>query len=54
MTIEKMVFYGAIVFMSCLFMLITHCTYQVATCKKEAIKAGIAVEKIDIACRMDH
>jgi hypothetical protein len=46
-----MIFYGTVILILCITMLITHCTYQVGACKVEAIKAGVPTEKIANLCR---
>jgi len=45
-----MLFYGAVIAMLCGTLMITHCTYQEAQCKSEAIKANMAIEKINALC----
>ena len=48
-----MLFYVAVVAILCVTVLITHCTYQTAHCKQEAMKAGVAVETINSLCRFN-
>lgn len=52
MNTEKILFYVAIVGILSLTMLMTYCNYSTSQCKIEAIKAGIAPEKIATLCHM--
>ncbi len=52
MNSDKMTFYVAVIAILCVSVLITHCTYQTADCKREAIKANVKVEDIATLCRM--
>jgi hypothetical protein len=47
-----MLFYAAVIGMLCVTFLITQCTYQTASCRAEAVKAGVKVEEIKTLCHM--
>lgn len=53
MNTDRMLFYVAIFGILCVTILISHCTYQTAHCKQEAIKAGVTVENINTLCRFN-
>ena len=52
MTVERMLFYAGVIGMLCITLLISHCTYQTAACRSEAMKAGVKVEEIKKLCHM--
>jgi hypothetical protein len=53
MSTDKMLFYVAIFAILCVTILVSHCTYQTAHCKQEAIKASVPIENIKSLCQFD-
>ena len=54
MNSDRMVFYAVLFGMLCATTLITHCTYQTASCKRDALKAGVTVESINSLCKFNN
>ena len=50
MTEVRMLFYAGVIFMLCITLLITHCTYAESACKDNAMKANVPAEKIKMVC----
>lgn len=47
-----LLFYGALAAVFCLSVMVTHCTYQEADCRKEAIRNKVTAEQIDAICKI--
>ncbi len=49
---SKLVFYVMVIAILGFCAMVTHCTYQEGSCKKDAIKAGMKADEIHTACHI--